>query len=304
MFRSVPIRFCALALAGLLSLGVVACGSGGGGHDTGTMVLSITDAPFPATEGCVSAAWVDLVGVNIRGGEEGGWTELSLMDGDEPTRIDLLKLRAGLSDQLGAIEVPTGAYDEVRLVIDGAELEFDDGSPAQPFKVPSGQSSGIKVKIDPPLLVASGQTSELLLDVDLTKSFHTTGLGGEPTCNELKAGEGGVIFRPVIRAINLAETSLVMGIVMDSGALGIEGAEVAVRDAGDEESVEPIIATISVGEPTEEGEPAKGAYAVALEPGTYDFWVRLPDAENGVVVAEGVVVGVGEVKELDLVVPE
>ena len=265
------------------------------------MTLSITDAPFPATEDCVSAAWVDLVGVNVRGSE--GWVELSLMDESEPMRLDLLKLRAGLSEQLGALEVPTGAYDEVRLVIEGSELEFADGWPAQPFKVPSGQSSGIKVKIDPPLIIASGQESELMLDVDLTKSFHTTGLGGEPTCDDLKAGEGGVIFRPVIRAINLAETSLVMGIVLDGGALPIEGAEVAVRNAGDDATVEPLIATISVGEPTEEGEPAKGSYAVALEPGRYDFWVRLPGTEEGVVVAEGVEVGAGEVKDLDLVVP-
>ena len=164
-----PLKNLALALVAAASLVLPACGGGGGGGGTGTLKLSITDAPFPATDGCVSAALVTIDGVRVRSASEGGWTDLVLADGVTEMTVDLLQLRNGLSDALAGAEIATGSYDEIRLHIVEAVLQFSSGAADRTFKVPSGMSSGLKIKVDPPILVASGQEVDLTLDVDLAR---------------------------------------------------------------------------------------------------------------------------------------
>src|SRR5688572_11566452 len=280
----------ALVRSALLAtlLGAAACGGGGSGPAMGTMALTMTDAPFPATEGCLSAAWIEVDRVEARG--PSGFVEIPLTGAtDGVVRLDLLQLRSGLTDSLALGDVPAGAYDQIRLHIVESELEFEDGSPMQPFKVPSGDSSGLKINIQPPILVAPEQTTSLMLDFDLSSSFHTTGLGGNPTCDELKAGEGGVIFRPLVRAVNTAATAMVTGVVTDAAAAPVADVEVTAFLDGTvvDGTTVPVASTFSA--PAGLENVAVGSYALFLDPGTYDLYVRAQGATDRTLAVDALV---------------
>jgi hypothetical protein len=286
----------------LAALTVAGCGGGSGG--TGTLAVQITDGPFPATEGCLAAAYVDVDGIEVQG--EGGWIDIPLLGADPTTgvvRIDLLQLRSGIADNLALGDLPTGTYHQIRLHLVGSELAFSDGSPSQPFTVPSGDTSGLKINVQPHFVVASGQTTPLLLDVVLTECFHTTGLGGDPTCDELKAGETTVVFRPLVRAVNPNETGVVSGTVTDAGGLPVGDAEVSAFPAGTvvDDTTVPAAATFSA--PAGLDRAAEGSYALALEPGSYDLYVRAQGATAKTLAASGLTVAAGAITTQDVVLP-
>jgi ABC-type glycerol-3-phosphate transport system substrate-binding protein len=282
-------------------LGAAACGGGGSGGGTGTVALTMTDAPFPATEGCLSAAWIEVDRVEVRG--PNGFVDVALTGAtDGVVRIDLLQLRSGLADSLALGDVPTGAYDQVRLHVVESELEFEDGSPPQPFKVPSGMSSGLKINIKPPILVATGQTTPLMLDFDLSSSFHTTALGGNPTCDELKAGEGGVIFRPLVRAVNTSETAMVSGVVTDSALTPVADVEVTAFLNGTVVDGTTVPAASTFSAPAGLANVAAGSYAIFLEPGTYDLYLRAQGETDRTLAVSSLVVTPGVITQ-DLTFP-
>jgi len=274
----------------LLAALLVGCGGGGdSGPGTGTLALSITDAPFPSFD-CLSAAKITFDGIDARGPD--GWTRVDLTadgDGDGEITVDLLPLRDGIDESLTVVDLPVGAYSEIRLHIVEAMLEFvpeldpetdeilEEFDP-QPFKVPSGMSSGLKLKIDPPLMIGGGQLVPVVLDFDLTESWHSTGGGGTPTCEELRMGEIGTIFHPVIRMVNESEIGIVSGTVWADLALeaGAEGADVAaVLRTGDVAEDPPTIDETTPKTLTNEA----GDYTLLLPPGVYDLYARAQESE-------------------------
>jgi hypothetical protein len=94
-------------------------------------------------------------------------------------------------------------------------------------KVPSGSTSGIKVKVDPPLTVEQGLTEELLLDIDLGESFVLNGNYLTP------AGIKGFNFKPVIRAINVSDAGRIEGIIKDEDSNLLNGVSVMVESESD-----------------------------------------------------------------------
>jgi hypothetical protein len=288
-------------------LGLPACGGGDGGAadgGSGQLVLSVTDAPFPLIDGCLAAALVEIDAVSARQ-EGGGWVDVPLGEAaGGSVEIDVLDLRAGVADQLALGDVPTGAYSEVRLHVAAARLEFTDGSPARSFTVPSGMASGLKLKVDPPVLLVAGQTANLMLDIDVSESFHTAGLGGEPTCDDLKDGHGKVIFAPVVRVVNTDTSGLVLGIVRDDAEVPQGDVEVTAFEAGTSPGpgAEPVVTTFSA--PPGVAGVAEGAYALWLEPGTYDLYVRAQGADIRTLAASSILVGPGAiVAGTDLTLP-
>jgi hypothetical protein len=388
----VPLRVFALAVLALL----VGCGGGGPGTPTGTLVMSMTDGPFPATEDCLTAARVDIDKVEVRAVEaeepkkdedehdgkdegkdddkdegkddegkdedkdkpkddvkddEGGkdddegdakddekddekdehdgehedgkhekenpWIEVPLAGEGGVLSLNLLELRAGLEASLALGEIPAGTYDEIRLHVAEAVLEFADGSPSQPFKIPSGMSSGIKIKVEGGFTVAGGGTTVLVLDFDLGGSFHTTGEGCNPTCDDLKSGETKVIFHPVLHAHVMVqdspspgdeppagnESGVIMGIVYNASGSPVSDVEVSAFAAGTavDEFTPADAATYSspAGLPVPEG-----SYALYLLPGTYDIYVRSQSDGALTLALSGVVLGSGEtVTGQDLTLP-
>ena len=154
IFRRFPYisLLCATLAAVLIGCGVEPA-------KTGTLAVSITDAPFPATDGCLDAALITIDGVRAKVGE--GFRDVGLIDPepDSTVTLDLLQLRAGLNDELALGEFGTGEVSELRLHVVESVLVFSDGSPAVSFKIPSGDARGLKLKIDPPAVVVARNLS-------------------------------------------------------------------------------------------------------------------------------------------------
>ena len=298
--------FLTTCLALLSAVGLWACGGGGGGGSTGHLAVTATDAPFPATEGCLAAALVEIDGVEVQKVDgSGGWFEIPLDEAAEGgiVTLDLLDLRAGIEENLAFGELPTGTYHQIRLHVVSATLQFADGSPEQTFTIPSGMQSGLKINVQPHFVIAAGQTTPLVLDLDLSKSFHVAGAGGTPTCDDLKSGEEKVIFSPVVRALDMNENGVVTGTVSDAEAAPVADVEVSAFAAGtvvDGSSV-PDASTFS----TPAGVPnaPEGSYALLLPPGTYDLYVQAQGASERTLAASGVVVTAGAITTQDLTIP-
>lgn len=256
---------------------LVGCGdSSGPDGDTGTLKVVMTDAPFPidmVAEANVSIERIEMRSKDTADGED----FITLTDID--TTLNLVDLRNGLTATLAEIEVPVGEYDLVRVIIGDATIKLVDGREFE-LKVPSGQTSGIKVFVSPMIDVEGGLTTELLLDFDLSSSFVVQGNPSTP------AGINGFNFKPVIRAVNVSTAGRVEGTVTDTLDQPIENVYIALK--GDE-----------VDEIYEAYTEADGDYALLGVPaGTYTLEIAMEGYQT--VTLTGVVITAANKTEKDV----
>ncbi len=220
-------RLFMLLFSGLILLGCSRYGSELQYVEYGNVHVQITDAPFPAH--LVDAAYMTVTRIEARDpqleedSESGRF--VTLFEGEQT--IDVTKLTNGMTQSMGITEVPVGTYDQVRLYVTDASVELSDGSSYE-VKVPSGEQTGIKIKIRPGLTVTGELTSELLLDVDLSRSFV---LRGDPNNPD---SANGLIFKPVVRAANMSTTGTLAGYVTcqtPEPGEPVEGAQISLYAA-------------------------------------------------------------------------
>ena len=173
-----------IALAALLAAS--ACDSNGTGPVTSQVQILLTDAPSQQLDSAI--VWISRVYLQGGGGLEpdtaasdtastGGRVDL-FDDAAHPLRFDLLKLRDGITaDLTGLVEVDVGLYQGLRFVVDSARvhlaegLAFEDGSRSGVLTVPSGSTSGIKVKLDDIIRAEEGDTTSITVDFDVNDNF-------------------------------------------------------------------------------------------------------------------------------------
>jgi hypothetical protein len=90
-----------------------------------------------------------------------GWTIIS-----EAVRDVDLRSLSGTVEQIATGTVAFGSLNQIRLVLDGATLVNADGE--REVTVPSGDVSGFKLILAPPIEVVSGSTTAVTLTVDGT----------------------------------------------------------------------------------------------------------------------------------------
>lgn len=247
---------------------IAACG-GQDGANEGRAQVMLTDAP--ATEAdtlTVTFSRIELVG------EAQGAVSVEV----EPQTIDVLTLRNGGLEMLGEVDLPVGTYNQLRLVVDDAEITFGGGAEVYDVEVPSGAQTGLKINIEPALVIEADQTSEVLLDFDAQRAVV-----------ENPADSGNYLLKPTaIRAVTTSGT--VEGDVVAEGeseaepALPVAGVLVTVFDEDGNE----VTATIT---------EADGSFKlITLPAGTYDFELSLEG--YGSLMIEDVVVVEGETKAL------
>jgi len=180
-------RTCCSLLA-LALIGAAGCGSDQtGAVGTGTVRLRLTDAP--AAIEAVNLV-VDEVSVKrLLGDDDEGWETIRTDD----FTVDLLTLRNGVFVDFAEGVVPAGRYGEIRLLLgEGSNLVVD--GEMHPLTVPSGMSSGYKIKGE--FEVPDGGEVVLLLDFDAERSIHQTGNGRwmlRPTVKSMVAEQAGAI---------------------------------------------------------------------------------------------------------------
>lgn len=167
----------ALAAATLLA----ACGGGGSSPDTGTMRLSLTDAPACGYDSVfVTVERVRVHQSATAENSDSGWSEVVLA---APQRVDLLTLNNGTLLPLGQTELPAGSYTQMRLVLAAntvanplANSITPTGGVETALTTPSAQQSGLKTNVN--LTVPAGQVADFAIDFDACKSFVKAGNSG------------------------------------------------------------------------------------------------------------------------------
>lgn len=235
----------ALSGLGLLS----ACGGGGSDAGTltyGTLGVYMTDAPACGFDNVYVT--VDKVRAHkSEGAEEGaeGWVDIPV-ELDNP-KVDLLTLTNGLLAKLGDVELPTGTYNQLRLVLKPnngtdplANSVVPSGSNETALVTPSAMQSGIK--LNGSFTVEEGATTELALDFDACKSI-------------VKRGNGSYGLKPVVTMVATTtggeQTSGAISGVLDPAITGnpvvsaqVDGVVVksTVPNANGEFSLSPLAA--------------------------------------------------------------
>ena len=202
------------ALAACGALAALGCGSDpisvpSPDRATGTLVVHLTDAPFPLD----SLQSVDIYVVRIEGKQaatdsadvdsttiddssERGWKTLATPE----IPIDLLSLQHGTVANLGAQTLAAGTWRSFRFVLDPerSSVTLKDGtfltsSSSPGVKFPSGKKLGIKIKLDTAVTIAADSTTTLLVDFDLGSSLKMRG-------NDMQKG---LVIKPTIKATTM-----------------------------------------------------------------------------------------------------
>ena len=185
----IKLKSSLLAASTLLAL--AGCGGGDGGISgsgvtaTGTMQLSITDAPSCGYDHVYLT--VEKVRVHKSAtavDSDNGWSQIVLDPNDPNRRIDLLTLTNGVLNDLGQTPLPAGKYTQMRLVLapNAGSSPFANavkptGGAEVALTTPSAQQSGIKLNVD--MDVAADKVAEFVIDFDACKSIVNSGNSGK-----------------------------------------------------------------------------------------------------------------------------
>jgi hypothetical protein len=223
---------------------------------SGHLVVRLTDAPTAYDE-------INITFTELNVNHENDWYSILL---DSAMTVDILQWNNGQSIVLGEGDLPPGAVKEVRLIIDRATIVVNGTE--YPMDIPSGAASGLKVKVQPELVIEAGATYVLVLDFDAQKSVVTTGPPHNPK---------GYKLNPVIRAIAEATTGSISGTVTNPDAYAVA---VAVDSNGTD-----IGSTVA--------DSLTGAFMIGFLPaGTYS--VEVEDTLGRSSTTAGVLVEVGK----------
>jgi len=201
---SVPVLvlFALVAVAAALVACDGASGTLGGG---GAQVrVLITDAPADSIE----SAMVTISRVYLQPADDGGSPVDLLPASADPVTYDLLELRNGVEALLADGGVPAGTYEQLRLIVEDATVTlvpgatFSDGTTTRTLTVPSGMQTGIKVRLDEPIVAEDGTLTIVVVDFDVNQNFVLQGDPGTP------AGIHGVLFTPTVHEHRRTEMSM------------------------------------------------------------------------------------------------
>jgi hypothetical protein len=248
-----------------------------------------TDDPF--VHEIVTEARIVVSAVRVHRDSQADSGFLTIYDGP-PLDLDLLDLRDGVTAQLADADLPAGSYGQIRLVIESASLTLTNGNVYSTdlgnLNLTSTGKSGLKIFVSPPIVITSGLASELLLDFDLTKSFHPV-----PASDPLAAAT--FLLMPVVKASNTTSSGDIQGVVTMSdgagGQVGVNAATVYVLPPGETDTANAVASSSSI---------ADGSYAVlGLAAGTYDVLATSGTLQGRV---DGIVVVAGNSTTVDILV--
>ena len=184
-------------LAVVVAFLVFGCSSGDS-DDTGTLSLSLTDAPVD------DAANVMIAFTSVELQQDSG--DRLTFDFDPPQQIDLLALRSGRSEILLEEELPPGLYNWIRLQISteatDSYIELLDNS-RHSLRIPSGDERGLQLNRS--FEVPEDGEVDFTLDFDLRKSVRAP-----------QGSSGDYILRPTVRMVATTDVGHIAGTVSES----------------------------------------------------------------------------------------
>ncbi|NNF74233.1 MAG: DUF4382 domain-containing protein [Flavobacteriaceae bacterium] len=242
------------------------------GEEAGPARLSIKLIDDP---GDFENLFIEVVDVMIKyesedDDDENGWISMGVI---EPGIYDILELTGGVDVLLvDNEEIEPGFLKQIRLILGENNSIVIDGEES-PLMTPSGQQSGLKVKVDQPIDPSFNYS--FILDFVVEESIVIAG------------NSGNIILKPVLRASLEATTGTISGIVVPG--------DIAVNVTADDGSVQVTAATDDSG----------NFLLAGLPPGSYTLTVT-PDPGSGYNGAglENIVVTAGENTDVGEIVLE
>jgi hypothetical protein len=199
-----------LSAATMLALAVAAFDACSDSTSTGhgTLVVKLTDAPFPTDS--VDSVNIFVVRVDARiadadsgaaatgasddSAEMGGWQTVATPN----DTIDLLAYQGGATLTIGSATLAEGTYSGFRLVIDPSKSWIRlksggvlSGTTNPNVTFPSASRSGLKIVLSSPVTIQPDGTTTMIVDFDLANSFVMRGAS---------ITQNGLLFTPVIQA--------------------------------------------------------------------------------------------------------
>lgn len=238
------------------------------GIGSGTVNLSLTDAPVDADN--VEGVYITITGLEYNKSApegESGWTEFTeFVPMERP--VNLLDFTGGETSPLGNFELTAGQYNQIRLTLDltadddpGSYIEFTDGS-KEPLTLPSVKQSEFKL-VNAFTIPYNGDVN-LVIDFDVRKGVvhNANGYKLKPAIRLIVEGEAGQIN------VTLENTSAYTDLVVFAYEDGsYTDAEAEDPDVVQEESRFPEAVTSAVAND-------EGKYVLPfLAAGTYDLVV-------------------------------
>lgn len=260
---------------------------GGGSGGTGTIALTVTDAPL--TFDMVDEASIDVDRVTAATAATGDDGFITIYEGP-PITMMLSELQNGATMPLAQADLPVGTYRQFRLHVTSARLVLINGNvyttEDDTIHLTSQDTSGFHLFVDPPITIVEGQTTNVLLDFDLTHTFQPI-----PANDPLNATSFNLL--PNVHISNLGETGGVEGTVMTVDTTDpVIGATVYLMSPGETNTDLSLAATST---------NLLGQYAIlGIQPGTYDV-IAVKDLLTG--TTPGVVVVAGESSNADVFLP-
>ncbi len=201
LVRSASVAF-ALAVTG-------ACGSSDGTAPVhGTVIVKLTDAPFPSDSVARVDVFVVRVDARVQATDStgaaaatsadsaaaGGWTTVAAPG----SLVNLLDYQNGNALNAGDTTLAAGTYAGLRLIIDPSQSSITlkngmvlSGTSNPNVTFPSAARSGLKVELSQPMVIVANDTTTVTVDFDVGNSFVMRG-------NSIT--QNGLLFKPVIRA--------------------------------------------------------------------------------------------------------
>ncbi|MDO7848852.1 DUF4382 domain-containing protein [Hymenobacter sp. M29] len=182
MTRFLP--FAAVAL-----LGLAGCSKSDDAGTDSKLEVRLMDAP-----GNFRSVVLDVRQIEVHLKEENdpdGWKTL----GFTPQAINVLEYVNGRSALLVSDEFAPGDLKEVRLILGPDSYVIGTDGQRYDLKTPSGQTSGVKLKLDK-VTLRQRQTFQLLLDFDVARSIVERG-----NWNPNKDKKERYLLKPVIRVV-------------------------------------------------------------------------------------------------------
>jgi hypothetical protein len=109
--------------------------------------------------------------------------------------VDLLTLQNGVTAALGTVEIPEGAYSQIRLITaQDADVYYEDADGQRQqaeLMLPSADESGIKISLQEFEIDEASDEVEVTLDFNVEDSFVQRGQMGS------------YLFKPVVRTESL-----------------------------------------------------------------------------------------------------
>lgn len=136
---------------------------------TAHLTVVLADEPYPIDY--IASATVTITQIDVRG-SAGTFTTVYQSPGQP---LDLVTLRDGNTALLADADIPPGEYDQVRVCIADAAVTLTDGR-TFPLRVPSGESSGIKLDTD--FALPAGTASTMTVDVAIEDAFKPVPASG------------------------------------------------------------------------------------------------------------------------------